>query len=138
MLKPEIAEITAAETLRIRHEVMWPDRPIDYVKLPNDDQGKHFGLFLNDSLIAVISLFIENQQAQFRKFATLNKHQGKGYGSQLLQHIFDLAEQQQFKKIWCNARMDKSSYYAKFGMKLTDNTFNKGGLDYVIMEKTFD
>lgn len=138
MLKPEIAEITAAETLRIRHEVMWPDRTIDYVKLPYDNQGQHFGLFINGQLISVISLFIENQQAQFRKFATLNVHQGKGFGSQLLQHVFFLAEQQQFKRIWCNARTDKSSYYAKFGMKETDNTFKKGGIDYVIMEKTFD
>lgn len=137
-MQPKITEITPDKALPIRHEVMWPDRPFDYVELPNDDQGQHFGLFLNESLISVISLFIENQQAQFRKFATLNEHQGQGYGSLLLQHVFRLAEQQQFKRIWCNARMDKSSYYAKFGMKLTDNTFNKGGLDYVIMEKTFD
>ncbi|WP_420581361.1 GNAT family N-acetyltransferase [Reichenbachiella sp.] len=137
-MQPKISEIAPEETFNIRHQVMWPNRPIDYIKLSNDNQGKHYGLFINGQLISVISLFIENQQAQFRKFATLNEHQGKGFGSQLLQHVFFLAEQQQFKRIWCNARTDKSSFYTKFGMKETDNTFKKGGIDYVIMEKTFD
>lgn len=138
MKASRIAEITAKETLLIRHQVMWPDRSIDYVKLPNDDQGKHFGLFINDQLISVISLFIVDQEAQFRKFATLSEHQGKGYGSLLLKHIMNVAAEQNIQKIWCNARMDKSDYYKKFGLTLTHETFDKGGINYVIMERTFD
>ncbi|WP_422358604.1 GNAT family N-acetyltransferase [Reichenbachiella sp.] len=137
-MQSKIIEITPEETLPIRHQVMWPNQPLDYVILPNDNQAKHYGLFIDNRLISVISLFIENREAQFRKFATLNEHQGKGYGSMLLKHIMQIAIQQNLSKIWCNARVDKSGYYKKFGLKLTNETFNKGGIDYVIMEKTID
>jgi len=133
----EILEITPGETLDIRHKVMWPDRPLDYVRLPNDDKGKHFGLFIEGKMISVISLFITDKEAQFRKFATLNDYQGKGFGTMLLKEIIDIAQQEKLHKIWCNARIDKSSYYVKFGLTLTDQKFMKGGIEYVIMEKTF-
>lgn len=135
---PKIAEITSEETIPIRHEVMWPNKPIDYVRVPNDDKGKHFGLFINDKLIAVISLFVENDEAQFRKFACLVEYQGKGYGTLLLKHVINMANQNKLNKIWCNARIDKAYYYAKFGMARTNEEFVKGGIEYVIMEKTFD
>lgn len=137
-MKPNITEIAHEETINIRHQVMWPDQPVDYVKLPNDDHGQHYGLFIEDHLVSVISLFILNQEVQFRKFATLNEHQGKGYGSLLLKHIMDIAAKQNLRKIWCNARVDKSGYYSKFSMKQTAQIFEKGGIDYVIMERLFD
>jgi len=137
-MEPKIIEITSEETLNIRHKVMWPDKSIDYVRVTNDDKGRHFGLFINDTMISVISLFIINKEAQFRKFATLNDYQGKGFGTLLLKEIMNIVKHNNLNKVWCNARMDKSNYYAKFGMKVTDNTFVKGGIQYVIMEKIFD
>lgn len=137
-MKPRIIEITAEETLNIRHKVMWPDRPIDYVRVPNDAEGSHFGLFINDKMIAVISLFIVNNEAQFRKFATLTAYQGKGFGTVLLKEIMHIIKRNNITKVWCNARIDKTNYYAKFGMTLTENKFVKGGVEYVIMEKIFD
>jgi len=114
---------------------MWPDQPIDYVKLPNDPQGHHFGLFVEDELVSVVSLFVENGEAQFRKFATLAAYQGQGLGTQLLRHVFNESSRQNVKRIWCNARVDKASFYHRFGMEETGQTFTKGGLDYVIMAK---
>jgi len=35
----EIKQITAQETYNLRHEVMWPDKPLDFVKLDNDEEG---------------------------------------------------------------------------------------------------
>lgn len=137
-MKPKIIEITSEETLNIRHKVMWADKPIDYVRVPNDDKGKHFGLFINDKMVSVISLFIANKEAQFRKFATLTDYQGKGFGTLLLKEIMNIVEQNKLNKVWCNARIDKSNYYTKFGMIVTDNKFVKGGIQYVIMEKIFD
>lgn len=136
-MEPKIVEIKSEETLNIRHKVMWPDRSIDYVRVPNDDKGRHFGLFINDKMISVISLFIANKEAQFRKFATLSDYQGKGFGTILLNRIMSIVEDENIYKIWCNARVDKSNYYARLGMVLTNNKFTKGGIDYVIMEKTF-
>ena len=76
----EIRSIEAEDTLAIRHEVMWPDQPLDYVKLPDDEKGLHYGLFYEGELITVVSLFLDRESAQFRKLATLQHYQGKGYG----------------------------------------------------------
>lgn len=131
----EIRKIEASETWDLRHRVMWADKPLDYVKLPNDSEGIHFGLFKNDKLVSVVSLFIVNNKAQFRKLATEIAEQGQGYASKLLARLMQEAEKQQITKIWCNARVDKTKFYQKFGMYQTDKVFTKGGIDYVIMEK---
>ncbi|RZK57943.1 MAG: GNAT family N-acetyltransferase, partial [Hymenobacter sp.] len=38
-----IQPITAAQTYGLRHAVLWPTKPLDYIKLPDDDLGQHFG-----------------------------------------------------------------------------------------------
>ena len=130
-----IKEITPQETWPIRHQVMWPDEPFDYIKLPTDNKGTHFGLWANGKLVSVVSLFIEEEIGQFRKFATLVTEQGKGYGSQLLHHLIETAKSKNVKCIWCNARTNKIIYYAKFGMKATNKKFVKNGVEYVVMER---
>lgn len=132
--KPVVKQIITAETLLIRHQVMWPNKPIKYVELPNDASARHYGLFVNGEIIAVISLFTENNVAQFRKFATLVKFQGLGYGTLLLEYIIDLVAKEKINKLWCNARVEKSKFYEKFGLIATDKTFMKGEIEYVIME----
>jgi len=134
-MKPEIQEIAAEDTLEIRHKVMWPQKPLDYVRVPNDNEGKHFGLFVKDEMIAVISVFVQNNEAQFRKFATLDEYQGQGFGTLLLKFIIENAKRDNLNKLWCNARLDKSKFYQKFGFTATDKQFEKGGITFVIMEK---
>lgn len=114
---------------------MWPHKPIEYVQLDEDRFGKHYGLFVDDELVSIVSLFVENKEAQFRKFATLQSSQGKGYGSQLLKFVFAEVEVQNIKRIWCNARKEKTAFYQRFCMIETQETFSKGGIEYVIMEK---
>lgn len=135
---PEIKQIKASETLDIRHKVMWPDKPMSYVELPNDAKGRHFGLFVNGELTSIISLFVVHNEAQFRKFATILKFQGLGYGTMLLESIIDVVKNDGIKMLWCNARVEKSNFYERFGFKLTDKTYEKGGIEFVIMEKKFD
>ncbi|MEE9408653.1 MAG: GNAT family N-acetyltransferase [Polaribacter sp.] len=131
----EIKQITSSETLPIRHKVMWPNEPIEYVKLPNDENARHFGLFVNGEASSIISLFIENSEAQFRKFATLIEFQRLGYGAILLKSIIDLIQKEGTRRLWCNARVEKSKFYERFNLKSTDEKFIKGGIEYVIMEK---
>ncbi|MEM9933604.1 MAG: GNAT family N-acetyltransferase [Bacteroidota bacterium] len=131
----KIQEIGYQDTLQIRHEAMWPDKALAYVRLPNDEMGRHYALFLQNQLISVISLFKEGRSMQFRKFATLPEFQGKGYGTALLRYIIQLAEGEEIDRIWCNARIQKSSYYLRFGLRETQERFEKGGIHFVIMEK---
>lgn len=130
-----IKEISYQTTWFIRQKVMWPNHPLSYVKLENDDVGIHYGLFVEGDLTSIVSLFIEGKEAQFRKLATINSQQGKGYGTQLMTYLITKLESMNLKRIWCNARLDKSIFYEKFGMTKTETSFVKGGIKYVIMEK---
>ena len=132
---PKIKQITTAEVLPIRHRVMWPNKPIAYIELPNDENARHFGLFVNEELTSIISLFTENNEVQFRKFATLFEFQGKGYGTMLLNMIITLLQDEGNSKLWCNARIEKSKFYELFSLKATNKKFMKGGIEYVIMER---
>ncbi|WP_241489683.1 GNAT family N-acetyltransferase [Lacinutrix algicola] len=134
-IAPEIKQITSSETLPIRHKVMWPNKPIEYVELPNDENARHFGLFVNGKITSVISLFVEDNEMQFRKFATLIEFQGLGYGTILLKNIIDLIQKEGIRRLWCNARVEKSKFYERFNLKPTNEKFKKGGIEYVIMEK---
>ncbi|WP_159303944.1 GNAT family N-acetyltransferase [Maribacter litoralis] len=136
-MSTKIIEITAEQTIPIRHKVMWPNQPLEFVKLPEDDKGLHYGLFVDDQLTSIISLFINGKEAQFRKFATLEAYQGQGFGSMLLNEIMHIAHTKKLKRIWCNARQNKSDYYTKFNMTKTNTTYVKGGIDFVIMERVF-
>ncbi len=134
----EIKLINASETLLIRHKVMWPDKPIEYVELPNDENGRHFGLFVNGEITSILSLFVEDNEAQFRKFATVVEFQGLGYGTFLLERIIDLVNKEGIRRLWCNARVEKSNFYERFNLKPTDKKYEKGGIEFVIMEKIFN
>ncbi|MFB5761867.1 GNAT family N-acetyltransferase [Paenibacillus medicaginis] len=130
----DIRSIDKESAWRIRHEVMWPDRELAYVQLKDDDMGRHYGLFVGERLVSVVTLFIDQEEAQFRKFATLETEQGKGYGSRLLRHVMEEAKQAGGKRIWCNARREKAAFYRRFGLQETGRMFVKGGKEYVIME----
>lgn len=131
-----IERVSLDEVWKMRHEIMWPDKPIEYIQLPDDDQGIHLGLFDEDQLMSVISLFIEGKEAQFRKFCTKTSVQNKGYGSELLRYTIEYAKQQGATSIFCNARVTKCSFYTKFGLEMTDQRFVKGEKEYVIMRKS--
>jgi GNAT superfamily N-acetyltransferase len=132
-----IKEIKPEDTWQIRHEVMWPDRPIEFVQLAEDDFGLHFGFFINEKLVSIVSCFISGNEMQFRKLATLEEYQGKGIASELLNFVFDLGKEKGVTKIWCNARSNKTSFYQKLGLKDTHQVFVKSGQEYTVMEILF-
>lgn len=131
----EIKKVTLSQVHQIRHEVMWPDKPLDFVKLETDQDGLHLGLYKSQKLISIISLFIEEEEMQFRKFATVKEEQGKGFGTILLNYVLELAESKGITRVWCNARLSKSDYYKRFGMNVISEPYAKSRIAYVTMEK---
>ena len=130
-----IEQIPAELTWRIRRQVLYPDLDPERSRLPDDEDGIHLGLFDQNMLISVVSLFKRGESMQFRKFATLEECQRQGYGTELLNYLTMLAESENCKRIWCNARKNASGFYAKFGFTETEKTYHKDGHDFVIMEK---
>jgi predicted GNAT family N-acyltransferase len=130
----QIEQIRYELTWRIRHEVMYPELPFDVIKLPEDAEGIHFGLYIGAQLSAVVSLFNKGGRYQFRKFATVKAFQGKGYGSMLLNYIIAYVRQEEGNQLWCNARISALKFYEKFGFNQSGEYFSEHGIDFVIME----
>ncbi|WP_207420849.1 GNAT family N-acetyltransferase [Desertivirga brevis] len=134
----KIIAVPAEVVWPIRHQVMYPDMKLEDIKLESDQEGLHLALIEDENVISVVSLFKNGEDLQFRKFATLEAYQGKGYGSSLLRHVIDYAQKEKCTRLWCNARKNASLFYQRFGFKETNTTFFKDGYDFVIMELLID
>jgi predicted GNAT family N-acyltransferase len=130
----EIITTTAEKIYPIRHTVMYPNLPFDYIKLPKDNEGTHFAIIKSKEIVTVVSLFFEHNSAQFRKLATLETEQGNGYATMLLKYIIEYSKEKGCNKLWCNARSNKTNYYKKFGMCETDKTYTKAGINFIVLE----
>lgn len=130
----EIRVINGEEALPVRQSAMWPDKPLEFVKIPGDEQALHWGLFHEGQLVSVVSVFIENGEAQFRKFATLKSFQGRGLGSSLLKFMLEDLREKNISKVWCNARTHKVLFYERLGMQSVSQAFVKNGMSYIRME----
>ena len=130
-----IEQIPAYLTWKIRHNVLYSGLDFERAVLANDDDGIHLGLFDENKLISVVSLFRTANSMQFRKFATLSEYQHKGYGSEILQYLMEYSKNEGCDHIWCNARKSASGFYSKFGFIETGEKSSANGFEYVIMEK---
>lgn len=133
-----IEEILPKDTYALRHEVLWPNMAKEFVMLDNDIDGIHYGVIKNQEVISVISVYIDESVAQFRKFATKPSEQGKGYGTHLLRHIISEIRKKNINRLWCNARIHKAAYYENFGMVRTPNKFVKQEVSFIVMEILFE
>ena len=125
-----IRTITPETTYPLRHSVLWPDKPLDYVKVENDADGYHFGVFRESDLIAVISLFVKGSVSRFRKFAVRPDWQGQGVGTALLNHVITEATRLGATTLWCDARLEAADFYRRFGMEPISDIFYKGPIPY--------
>ncbi|KAF9465717.1 hypothetical protein BDZ94DRAFT_1252967 [Collybia nuda] len=143
--------VAAEQTLPLRHSVLWPDKPISHVLLPEDTKGLHLGAFVasRDHPVAVISLFIKplpdpiyfqssqggaGLQVRFRKFACDTTFQGRGIGSKLLQYGLSAARTElDGTMVWCDARVTSRHWYTKRGLVPLGEIFLKGSVEYIRM-----
>jgi predicted GNAT family N-acyltransferase len=128
-----IRSISWEEALPVRHKVLWPDKPVSFCKIDGDDTAKHYGIYLEDKLVSVASVYIENKTARLRKFATLVTFQGKGLGSKLITYVLNELENLGIECFWCDARKTATGFYRKFNMSQQSGEFNKSGVLYVKM-----
>ncbi len=130
-----IKPINAEQTWPLRQKVMYPEFTIEKVKLADDGQGRHFGLFVADELTVVVSLFVKDNALQFRKLATLANQQGKGYGKQMMQFVLSLASAEKMEMVWCNARLSAAPFYQAFGLEVSGESWQQDGHKFVVMKK---
>ncbi len=131
----DIRPVPLHDVWLLRHEVMYPDYPADVVKLKDDEQGIHLGIYKTGELVSVVSVFQQEGNMQFRKLATRKDWQGKGLATALLNYIDKLAQQKRAQKLWCNARLTATRLYEKLGMHTTGQPWQALGQDFIVMEK---
>jgi ribosomal protein S18 acetylase RimI-like enzyme len=142
----EIKEISAFETIIVRHPVLRFGKPIESCRFEGDDlpNTMHFGLFYENQLSAVISvfeaknnLFLEENQFQIRGMAVLEQHQKKGFGEALLKYCENQIRSNNVKIIWFNARETAIGFYEKAAYQKIGTGFEIAdiGTHYVLFKK---
>ncbi|RXJ72838.1 GNAT family N-acetyltransferase [Veronia nyctiphanis] len=130
----KISTITAQQVLPIRHQVLWPDKPVDFSQVKGDDTATHYGAFIEGELVSVGSIFIDGDTARLRKFATLSAHQGKGVGTAMLHVMLSDLKSSSVKTFWCDARESAMAIYQRIGMKAEGERFHKSDIPYFKMQ----
>ena len=128
-----IKEITSEETFIVRQPVLRAGKPIESCIFEGDDleTTHHFGLFVNEKLIGIISLFqkintifAEQNQAQIRGMAVLETHQKMGFGEALVKHCETYCNENKVDLIWFNARTAAVGFYQKMSYQPLGEAFD--------------
>jgi GNAT superfamily N-acetyltransferase len=141
-----IRNLTAIETYPVRHAVLRKGQPLSSCHFEGDDlkNTKHFGLFENESLEGIVSLFEnsntifeEVKQIQIRGMAVLEHNQGKGYGKQLIAYCESYLADTDYALLWFNARKNAVGFYQKSGYQIQGEAFliDGIGIHYVMWKK---
>jgi GNAT superfamily N-acetyltransferase len=121
-----IKKISSAETFSVRHPVLRKGKPLESCHFDGDnlETTQHFGLYLDEELVGIISLFKksnpdfkENNQYQIRGMAVLEDHRKKDFGKALIRYSEEQCKNQNVDLIWFNARIEASGFYEKMGYK---------------------
>ena len=135
MLNIHIEQITHELTWRLRQQVLYPDRVMRDMAMSEDEDGIHYGAFVENKLVAIASTFRRGNDVQVRKFAVDPSLQHQDIGSRLLQYITDRARESGATRLWCNARKSATGFYLKTGFKPNGDAFTRNSIDYIIMDK---
>lgn len=130
-----IEQITPYLTWRVRRDVLYQGKYIHDMEMDEDNDGYHFGAFKDNELVAVVSLFAKEHNWQFRKLAVIDKVQNQGVGTELLKYITGFVEQENGKRLWCNARLSAVGFYNKLGFSTAGEVFHKNDIDFIVMQK---
>ncbi|OED71358.1 GNAT family N-acetyltransferase [Vibrio splendidus ZS-139] len=129
----KIKQISGMEVIPVRHPVLWPDKPASFCIVEGDEQATHYGAFVGELLVCVASIYIQDNEARLRKFATLPDFQGQGIGSNVIEHAISNLKDLNIQYFWCDARTTALRFYQKFGMAVEGSEFEKSGVAYYKM-----
>ena len=141
-MKFYIKEITADETRNMRQLTLRPHQKSDQLIYPGDydKETVHFGLFYNDKLSGIASIYNEPIKGEdndyswrLRGMATTEDVRGKGFGKELMNICLNHIKSKNAKLFWCNARLTAERFYEKFDMKREGEVFSPDDLGEHVM-----
>ena len=132
MSEIKVKKITCLDTFPVRSAVLRQGKPIETCFFLGDDaeDTTHFGLFKDNKLIGVASIFKFNNeyfeqknQFQLRGMAVLNEYQGFGFGNIILEEVCKFVITKNTDVLWFNARENAVRFYKNFGFSTFGNSF---------------
>ena len=129
----DVRQITAAETVSLRHAVLRPGRAVETALFAGDDlpTTRHFGAFREGQLLCVASLFDAElpeeprmSAIQLRGMATAAEAQRTGIGRTLVLGCAEFAREKGAQLLWCNARVYAVGFYRKLGFQIVSEEFH--------------
>jgi len=132
-----IRQISAKETLSLRHKVLKPHLSIEECANPEDIEPStfHLGLYFKDHLVSIVSfsyqacpLMSAGAPYRLRGMATDEKYRSQGFGNELVNFAQDLLRSKRCDLIWCNARIKAIPFYENLGFRGLGNLFELPGI----------
>ncbi|MEM6712605.1 MAG: GNAT family N-acetyltransferase [Pseudomonadota bacterium] len=130
-----IRSIAAQQTLRFRQKHLWPDMPLEHVKVPGDETAHHLGAFDGQKLIGVASFFAHPKGVQLRKLAVDPMYRKRGLASRMIEEGARCAKKDGHAQLWCDARQSALHFYERLGFKIDPDVFEKSGVTYQIARR---
>lgn len=130
----QIQPIHWQQTIALRHRVLWPNKAPEFCHVDGDEEALHYGAFINNELVCVASVYLSDDKARLRKFATDNHFQNQGIGSRMLAFIIDSLKGTQAITFWCDARESALGFYRRFEMQTCGERFYKADVAYFKMQ----
>lgn len=129
-----IRYIQPEDTLRLRSLVLRKGRPLAECVFPNDAEGFHLGVFIDDSLMSIATFYQENYKDlgsggyRLRGMATHPDAEHRGLGRALIYFAIDELLAMNASYIWCNARSSAIGFYEKLGFQFCSEEFEIPGV----------
>ncbi|ASJ73842.1 GNAT family N-acetyltransferase [Granulosicoccus antarcticus] len=136
-MEMKIRKITCVATLDIRQRVLWPDKPKEYCEVEGDESALHYGIYLEEVLVGVASVYEDAGAVRLRKFAVEAEHQGMGLGAALIRHVIHYVQCAGATVFWCDARESARAFYERFGLSIEGERFYKANVSYYRMSMNF-
>jgi GNAT superfamily N-acetyltransferase len=128
-----IRPITADETIALRLPILRAGMKREDAVFEGDGNPdtRHFGAFVEGSLVGVVTVFPAPMPGdpgkagtwQLRGMATAPEVRGAGCGARLLEACYKHVLQCAGELIWCNARVPAQGFYAKHGWTPSGEVF---------------
>jgi len=145
-----VAQVDPRELHDLRRRVLRDDDPTLNVGNPGDDLATtlHVGGYLAGRLVVGASFFevpapfaFGGAGYQLRYMATDFDVQGRGLGSRLLTHAFEVLAARGVTLLWANARTSAVDFYTATGWQVLENSLHvsaETGIDHVVIHRLME
>jgi predicted GNAT family N-acyltransferase len=131
----DVEEIQPALTWKLRQKILYPQQKQYEMEFDSDLDDTHFGAFLGDDLVAVVSVANNGHDFQLREFAIEPEAQSSDPAGALIENITEYAKKREGTHLWTDSSVEQVPFYAKYGFVQTGRYYSRHGVNYEIVEK---